>query len=130
MSLILKQEKDYSSPLCIPILLSGAFELEIINRQILDVWKQVLIRSAIWMAEAMRTSGLNGQSENASTRGLNCWAVIRRAQSLVSKRSSGGNDSAATFLSSEAAPGAKDLCSTSSYCVFHMREYGSPTRLY
>jgi len=81
------------------------------------------------MAEAMRTSGLNGHSENVSTRGFHCWTVIPRAHSLVFKRSWGGNDSAATFLSSKAAPGAKLLMSTSSCCVFHMKEYGSRTKL-
>lgn len=33
--------------MCILILLSGAFEMETINRQILDVWKQVSIKLAI-----------------------------------------------------------------------------------
>jgi len=58
------------------------------------------------MAEVMRTSGLNGHSENAFTRGSHCWTVISRAHSLVMKRSS----ASAAFLSSEAAPGAKALC--------------------
>jgi len=58
------------------------------------------------MAEVMHTSGLNGHSENASTRGFHCWVVIPRAHSLVLKCSS----TSAAFLRSEAAPGAKALC--------------------